>query len=111
MPAGARVFTQIDDISHLLAMTIKQPLAFEILKLAWFNMGVVAENKALLRNKIDTTLQSLMSNITGSRATISLTTLRFLTDLLGSLNEEVCVYSTGRFSHRQIHASKILTTT
>ncbi len=85
-PAGATVFTAVQDLSPLTETASLQPLALDALLYAWLNVMTVTADKDSLRYKIDSTINSLVVSFKGTDA---VTLLSFLSRLLPRLQPEV----------------------
>lgn len=89
-PAGARVFSAVEDLSPLTEIAPSQPLVMDALSYAWLNDMAAniarPEYKRVLRSKIDSTIGSLVSSFKGTDA---VTLLAFLSRLLPRLDPDV----------------------
>ncbi|KAF6838101.1 DUF1941 family protein [Colletotrichum plurivorum] len=72
---GAEVFNQIEDVSPLVEIAPSNSTALEVFSFAWINCMDTAKDRTVLQNKIDGTIQSLVSSFTG---TDGVTLLEFL---------------------------------
>ncbi len=83
---GAKVFTEIQDLSPLTEIAPSQPLAVDTLLHAWLTAATTVSDKSSLSSKIDSTIGSLISSFKGTDA---VTLLSFLANLLPRLDSEV----------------------
>ncbi|EGZ72249.1 DUF1941-domain-containing protein [Neurospora tetrasperma FGSC 2509] len=90
-PDGAKAFIALDDVTTLIEIAPSQPLVLDIFFYAWLNatnssVSSSAEDKDLLRTKIDHTITALVSSFKGTDA---VTLLDFLANLLPRLEPQV----------------------
>ncbi|KAK3401061.1 Neurochondrin-domain-containing protein [Sordaria brevicollis] len=88
-PDGARSFISLDDVSTLIEIAPSQPLVLDIFFYAFLNSmtsSSSAQDKDLLRTKIDHTITSLVASFKGTDA---VTLLDFLSNLLPRLEPQV----------------------
>lgn len=90
-PDGAKAFIALDDVTTLIEIAPSQPLVLDIFFYAWLNatsssVSSSAEDKDLLRTKIDHTITALVSSFKGTDA---VTLLDFLANLLPRLEPHV----------------------
>ncbi|KAE9567371.1 hypotheticall protein [Colletotrichum fructicola] len=78
-PEGARVFSEIEDVSPLVEIAPSDPVALEIFAFAYINCMDLAEDRVVLSKKIDSTIQALVSSFKG---TDGVTLLEFLGNFL-----------------------------
>ncbi|GKT43945.1 uncharacterized protein ColSpa_04126 [Colletotrichum spaethianum] len=74
-PEGAKSFFEVEDVSPLVEIAPNNPSALEIFAFAWINCMDLAEDKTVMKTKIDGTIQALVSTFTG---TDGVTLLEFL---------------------------------
>ncbi|SPO01059.1 uncharacterized protein DNG_03806 [Cephalotrichum gorgonifer] len=85
-PEGAREFMEIEDISPLTEVAPTHPEALQVLSFAWLHAQNTSQDSAALRNKIDNTIQQLVSSFKG---TDGVTLLEFLGSFLYHADPEV----------------------
>ncbi|KXH66926.1 hypothetical protein CSAL01_02297 [Colletotrichum salicis] len=74
-PEGAKAFFDIEDVTPLVEVAPNNPSALEIFSFAWINCMDIAEDRLVLKSKIDKTIQALVSTFNG---TDGVTLLEFL---------------------------------
>ncbi|OHW90876.1 DUF1941 family protein [Colletotrichum incanum] len=85
-PEGAKSFFEVEDVSPLVEIAPSNPSALEIFAFAWINCMDLAEDKTVLKTKIDVTIQALVSTFTG---TDGVTLLEFLGKFLRNSDPKV----------------------
>lgn len=85
-PEGARVFSEIEDVSPLVEIAPSDPVALEIFAFAYINCMDLAEDRVVLSKKIDSTIQALVSSFKG---TDGVTLLEFLGKFLRNSDAKV----------------------
>ena len=74
-PAGAQIFSGVDDLSPLTEIAPTHAIVLDILYLSWLNAMTVTKDKSGLAAQIDKVIQSLVSSFTSTDA---VTLLEFL---------------------------------
>lgn len=77
----------IEDISPLTEVAATHPESLQVLSFAWLHAQNASQDHAVLRNKIDATIQQLVSSF---RGTDGVTLLEFLGSFLHHADPEVC---------------------
>lgn len=85
-PEGAKVFVEIIDVSPLVEIVPNDQSALDIFYFAYINCMDLAEERTVLRTKINSTIQALVSSFTG---TDGVTLLGFLGKFLRNSDPEV----------------------
>lgn len=81
-------FMNIEDISALTEVAAAHPESLQVLSFAWLHAQNASRDPVALRNKIDATIQQLVSSF---RGTDGVTLLEFLGSFLHHADPEVCL--------------------
>lgn len=87
-PGGAKVFTDIEDVSPLIEIAPSHPLALDVFLHAYVQTATLVGDQPSIAQRIGKTIESLTASFKGTDA---VTLLSFIDTLLRRLDPEVCL--------------------